>query len=161
MKIMGWLGVTVVLMLMLIGFEGCTGEGMNREEPNTQARIFWLDAPAEARLGQTVPLKLTWKNVTDRPVKLALSGRPAYDFVVTTPDGREIWRWRHGQATLQILEIKTLNPGEELKGTADWQQVNNAGQPVPPGRYLVRGFLNIDPPKKLETKSKRLIIASK
>ena len=40
----------------------------------------------------------------------------------------------------------TLEPGEELEFVGEWEQVDNRGEPVPPGVYLVRGGLNLGPP---------------
>jgi hypothetical protein len=119
-----------------------------------------LEIPAEFQVGQPVPLKLKLRNTSQQPVELILGGRPPYDFVVTKQDGIEIWRWSHGQAIQAILEVRTLNPGEELEFTTEWQQLDNAGAPIRPDTYFVRGVLNSDPPQKLETEPKQLIITS-
>lgn len=63
------------------------------------------------------------------------------------------------QAIQPILELKTLKPGEELEFGAEWDQLDNDGDPIPGGTYFVRGVLNTEPPQKLETEPKRLIIS--
>jgi hypothetical protein len=103
-------------------------------------------------------LKLKVKNVSQRPVEQALGGRPCYDFIVSKPDGTEVWRWSRGQVVQDILELKTLQAGEELEFAGEWKQRDNDGNAVPAGKYLVRGVLNADPPEKLETKPKPLTI---
>jgi hypothetical protein len=118
----------------------------------------WLSAPAEARAGQPVPLKLNLKNTNAQPVEITLGGHPASDFVVTTPDGKEIWRWSYDHDIQAILELKTLDPREELTFVAEWKQVNNVGDRVAAGIYLVRGVLNLDPPEQWQTTPKQLTI---
>jgi len=102
------------------------------------------------KLGQKLPLKLKLKNRSDQLVQVNLSGHPAFDFVVTK-DKAEIWRWSYGKSILEIAELKTLNPGEELEFEADWDQRDNKGNLILPGSYEVRGILNVAPHWKLET----------
>ena len=42
----------------------------------------------------------------------------------------------------------------ELVG--EWEQIDNRGEPVPPGVYLVRGVLNLDHPEKLVTEAQEM-----
>ncbi len=58
-------------------------------------------------------MKLTLQNVTNEQVKVALGGKPAYDFVVTTSDGEGVWKWKCGRITLDVLGNETLDPGEK------------------------------------------------
>lgn len=144
------MGGLVGLMLLA----GCIPNG---KEPDSIT--LWLEAPSEVRVSEAVPLQLKLKNTGKSSVKVALGGRPAHDFIVTKTDGTEVWRWLHGQTIQDILEEKTLNPGEELEFVAEWQQRDNQGQSAPPGKYLVRGLLNLEPPKKMETEPQSLVIS--
>ena len=91
-------------------------------------------------------MKLTLWNVSDRTVSFVLGGRPPYDFEVSTAGGEQVWHWKCAKITLSPLDSKTLEPGEELEFVGEWEQVDNRGEPVPPGVYLVRGGLNLGPP---------------
>ena len=90
---------------------------------------------------------------------MTFGGRPPSDFVVTAENGAEVWRWSEGQVIQMILERKKLNPGEEIEYATEWSQADNAGDRVPPGSYLVKGLLNLDPPETLETAFQPLTIA--
>jgi len=154
------LWLTGLLLVALISFGGCTREDKgDGQEPVSQSLVLKLEAPTGVRLGETVPLKLKVKNAGDRPAQLTLGGRPAYDFVVTGPEGTEVWRWSHGQFNQAILQLTTLKPAKELEFTGEWSQLDNDGNPVPPGSYRVRGILHMDPPQKLETDPKPLLIS--
>ena len=120
-------------------------------ESSSHSLALELDAPPAARLGETVPLRLSLSHAGDHPVQVALGGRPAYDFVIAQPDGTEVWRWSYGQFVQQILQLTTVRPGEAVDFTAAWSQRDNAGKAVPAGAYVVRGILNVDPPGILQT----------
>ena len=155
MTAMYWMGLMLLLAMTLDGCSNQSDKSGRPEEPLT------LEAPDEVEEGQTVNLKLIWRNLTDKAVELTLGGRPAYDFVVTTNEGKQIWRWLEGEMVQQILEIKTVDPGQKLEFTLEWQPVDQAGAALPPGRYLVQGILNLEPPAVMKTKPKPLTIRSK
>lgn len=158
MTAMHWVGLILLLSITLLGFDGCSRQAGSQ---NRQEDPLSLEAPDEVEEGQTVNLKLIWRNLTDRPIELTLGGRPAYDFVVTTDEGKEIWRWLAGQTGQDILEIKTVGPGQKLEFTLEWQPVDQAGVALAPGKYLIHGVLNLESPAALKTKPKPLIIRSK
>jgi intracellular proteinase inhibitor BsuPI len=144
--------------MTLPAFDGCSHQSGKTGRPENP---LTLEAPDEVEVGQTVNLKLIWRNLTDKPVELTLGGRPAYDFVVTSQDGKEIWRWLAGQAVQDILEIKTVDPGQKVEFVLEWRPVEQSGVALPPGRYLAQGILNVEPPAVLKTEPKPLIIRSK
>ena len=78
MMAMYWIGLMFLLSMALLGFDGCSHQAGN---PNRPEEPLTLEAPDEVEAGQTVNLKLIWRNLTDKPVALTLGGRPAYDFV--------------------------------------------------------------------------------
>jgi Intracellular proteinase inhibitor len=155
---MYWIGLLLLLSMALLGFNGCSNQA---DQPGRPEEPLSLEAPDEVDAGQTINLKLIWRNLTDKPVTLTLGGRPPYDFVVTDSEGKELWRWLEGQTIQEILEIKTVDPGQKLEYTLEWQPVDQAGAELPPGRYMVHGLLNLDPPTVIKTKPKPLIIRSK
>ncbi len=152
------LGIPSKAVIIEVECKG-SGEGLPSplaDEQLLQSLRFRMEVKSEAGFGETVPLKLTVQNISDRPVELYLGGRPPYDFVVTGLDDAEVWHWLCGKIILTILDFKTLEPGEELEFTAEWEQVDNRGNPVPPGTYLLRGVLNMEPPEKLVTPAQAL-----
>jgi Intracellular proteinase inhibitor len=158
MMAMYWIGLTLLLSMAILGFDGCSHQAGN---PNRPEDPLSLEAPNEVEVGQTVNLKLIWRNLTNQPVELTLGGRPPYDFVVTTSEGKEVWRWLEGQTVQEILEIKTVGPGQKLEFTLEWQPVDQAGAALAPGNYLAQGILNLDPPATLKTKPKPLTVRNK
>ena len=134
--------------------------GLPTGQRDTASLELTLDVPSESQAGEPIPLTLILRNTGDQRVQVTLGGRPPSDFVVTTEDGTEVWRWSEGQAIQLILERRTLGPGEELEYAAEWSQTDSAGYRVSPGSYLLRGLLNFDPPEKMETASQTLAIVS-
>ena len=121
------------------------------DEAFLRAIDYSLEVEDQASYGETVQMKLKLRNVSDDPITFYLGGTPPHDFVVSTPEGEQVWHWMCAKFTLSIMNIKTLEPGEEVELTGEWEQVDNRGEPVPPGTYLVRGVGNMEPPEKLVT----------
>ena len=48
-----------------------------------------------------------------------------------------------GKIINSVRDGKTLEPGEKLELVGEWEQVDNRGEPVPPGTYVVRGVLTL------------------
>ena len=43
-----------------------------------------------------------------------------------------------------------------MEFVGEWEQVDNRGEPVPPGTYLVRAVLNLESPEKLVTEVQKV-----
>ena len=137
---------------------GCNADALNRLDrgkPPDQAFLaaidYSLEAPSQVAYGETVRMKLTLRNISNEPVLVPMGGIPSHDFVISTIEGENIWRWQCGQVILDIMGGETLEPGEELEFAGGWEQVDNRGEPVPAGTYLIRGALMMDPPERLVT----------
>ena len=143
-----------------VGCEGLRqwplGFGEPPDEAFLQAINYSLEVMEQASYGETVRMKLTLRNDSDNPVSFSLGGRPPYDFVVSTPDGEQVWHWKCGKITNLPLDSESLEPGEELEFVGEWEQVDNRGEPVPPGTYLVRAVLNLESPEKLVTEVQKV-----
>ena len=70
-------------------------------------------------------------NDSDDPVSFYLGGRPPCNFVVSTPDGEQVWHWKCAKITLLPLDSQTLEPGEELEFVGEWELVDNRESPFP------------------------------
>jgi hypothetical protein len=101
-----------------------------------------LDLPRTIRAGAAVPISVRVENTTDRTLDLYLRGRTiAFDLVVSDEGGEIVWRRLEGEVIPAILRIEPLPAGESLTLEATWDQRTNAGDPVDPGMYTVRGEL--------------------
>jgi hypothetical protein len=119
-------------------------------------------APEQARVGETVPITLSLRNVGTKPIELHLRGRTvAFDIVVTAPDGRVAWRRLEGASLPAILRLELLAPGQQLTFSDTWTQKSDRGQQVAPGIYTVHGEFPTDAPEPLRTPSVKVAIREK
>ena len=102
--------------------------------------IHSLEIPPQVPYGDTVIMKQTIRNIGDEAVSFDLPG-PYINFVVETSDGQYVWDWSSGKAYFSDISFKNLEPSDEWVFIAEWEQVDKRGEPVPPGTYLVRGYL--------------------
>ncbi|MCX7751516.1 MAG: BsuPI-related putative proteinase inhibitor [Blastocatellia bacterium] len=114
-----------------------------------QALSARLEAAEHA--GRAIRLKLRLRNESGHRLTLTLGGRPAYNFLVKRPDGTLVWEWQRGKIIQQILERRSLDPGEEVIFEETWKFVDARGRRVPAGEYVVQGVVNLEPPERLLT----------
>ena len=141
---------------------GCQGGALRRIEygaaPSEELRRaidYSLEVVSQADYGETVSMKLTLKNSSDAPVQF-YTGSVPHDFVVATVHDQEVWHWRCGKSFSAILVEIKMEPGEELVLVGEWEQMDNWGEPVPPGTYLIRGMLVMEPAGILATPPQEL-----
>jgi len=106
---------------------------------------FTVVVPGSVRRGQPVPITLRLTNTGDRTLNLYLAGRRiTFDIIVARPDGDVVWRRLEQVASQQILQLKTLAPGETLELKDRWRQRTNAGADSRAGDYTVTGVIPTD-----------------
>ncbi len=120
--------------------------------------IAELELPPSVQLGDTVPIRVRVKNPGRQPVDLTFRGvEPQLDVIVTTVDGREVWRRLRGAFGTAMLGVRSLAPGEVVELAARWPQIDNVGAPVAAGTYQVRGLMPTDD-RPLMTPARDLVI---
>ena len=98
-------------------------------------------------------------NAGRMPLTLQLLGRtPTADFRICDSKGRPVWSRLRGQTLLGALRLWPLDAGKRLTFREVWSQRTDAGNPVEPGEYLIRGVLLTDDPKGLASPTARLLI---
>ena len=63
-----------------------------------------------------------------------------YDFIITDPNGVEVWRSSDGKTYGQAEGTETLHPGQTAKYTETWDQKDRSGNQVAVGQYKVSAF---------------------
>src|SRR5690606_18661121 len=79
-----------------------------------QPPLQWrLELPPRVRAGEPVPLRLVLENHGFHPEEVDMSGETlAFDAVVFSLDGFEVWSRLEMSFMPQILQTRTLGPGE-------------------------------------------------
>lgn len=109
---------------------------------------IFVEIPAKLHGPQRVKLALKIRNENPERVCVGLAvPPPAYDLVVRTPEGKEVWsRWYTPPGAIErgiheALRVYDLAPGEALELSDEWYVTTNQGEPVPPGTYYLQGSL--------------------
>jgi hypothetical protein len=118
---------------------------MPQEAPQTSTQTLRVHVvvPARAAVGAPIPIKLVVSNAGNTTIRVAQIGTPPdYDLAIARGDGRIVWE-RLPEDHISFLDglHYTLAPSEsrELEAIA-WDQRDQHGHQVEPGRYTVRGF---------------------
>lgn len=94
-----------------------------------------LVVPAKSTAGQPVDLTLEITNHVAAMTATYGSGQ-MYDFWIEQ-NGREVWRWSAGRMFTQALVHRTINAGETVRFTVQWDGKDAQGRPAAPGTYHV------------------------
>jgi len=87
--------------------------------------------------GEPVTMRLTMR--PNPFVILFFRNSQRYNFMVVSSGGQIMWSWAMHQTFLQETGSQVLKPGDEVVYEEGWDQRDNAGNQVPPGRYMVVG----------------------
>jgi len=92
--------------------------------------------------GTPVHMILTVRNRLPETVQVDLATSRTYDFIVVRENTDTIiWQWSNAYPEQRTPTTITFGPGETQTFEVIWNQVDNAGQPVPRGGYEARGAL--------------------
>jgi hypothetical protein len=128
------LGLIAALVLVAVAFAG----------PVTTVQRGTLNLELAAgkaayAVGEPVELTLTLSNRGAEPLVFQFNDGQRYDFVAMREDGTVVWVWSRDKMFIQVLGSLTLAPGESRVYRDRWDQRDNDGAQVPPGRYIVEG----------------------
>lgn len=161
------------VLLFLVAATGC-GEGGRSEPVDTfaaqvearggvpfaqEGAVVSLVLPDSVAAGDVVAIELQVSNETSAPLDLYLRGRDVtFDIAVTDSTGDAVWRRLEGEVTQAVPQLRTLAPGAVIRLRHDWDQKSQRGDPVGPGRYVVRGSVTTDGRTALESGAVTLVI---
>lgn len=124
-----------------------TEEVTTKKLPKPSIRAGEIEVQAQAdrktyQVGETVEISIVAQNQDERAKEVTYNSGQSFD-VTITPLGESSprWTWSHGRMFTMALRSKTLAPGERVTFSAQWDQKDNEGNPVPPGKYTIETVL--------------------
>lgn len=124
------MGVVMVVLISAL-FSGCSARAFE----NLKTQVGVSEVRVDGRILKVFTLAAL--NTGDDPIKLRFSSGMQFDFVVTSKDGTEVWRWSSGKAAIMMLTEREIAPGELAVHSVVWDGTDSTGAPVPPGEYKV------------------------
>ena len=107
-------------------------------------------------LGENMTIRFWLKNTSNMTITLHYSsifpyegghGMPMlFDFIITSANGTEVYRWSEGHAAAEVVYEFTLDPGQEINQTniwfqTSWDLLHTKEVQVPAGTYYIRGVV--------------------
>ena len=87
--------------------------------------------------GERIKITLTKTNTTNDPITLRYSTSQIIEITATNAQGRVVWRWSEGRQFAQVQRVITIFEGGTQVIDEFWNQLDNRGQQVPPGKYTI------------------------
>jgi hypothetical protein len=78
-------------------------------------------------VGQRVAFELTVTNNTRKRIEIRFPNGKTHDFVVLDAAGREVWRWSEGKMFTQVLQNKSVEPGQSITFSESWKNPDASG----------------------------------
>jgi hypothetical protein len=97
------------------------------------------------RVGRKVLLALQMRNTGIEPTDIHFPQGQIFDFAVFNESGVETWRYSRHRMFSGSERLQTVGPGAGEAFRVVWEQVDNHGNRVPQGLYVVRGYLMAKP----------------
>ncbi len=103
--------------------------------------------PVDKSLGAPVmTARLSLRNTTDRPVRLAFPSGQRYDLELKNQRGDVVYRWSEGRAFSMELGEEMIGPGER-NYVVTVRLADNAGKPLTQGKYTAEAWLTTMGPR--------------
>lgn len=133
-----------VLIPLLLGgcsliFSGYSTHAVSPEDKNDIELVIKTDRNAYLK-GDQVKIIMTVKNISMNSVTLEFTTSRHYDFMILKDD-QDVWMWSRDKYFAQAFTTIVIKPGESLTYTVEWNQRDNMGNDVTPGRYRIMGTL--------------------
>lgn len=100
--------------------------------------IFETTLDARQQEGK-VRLTLSLRNISGEDLLLTYGSGQQYDFFVYNEQHEEVYRWSYDKSFITVIWNKELGIDEEVIFEEEWALEDNEGEPVPAGRYIVKG----------------------
>lgn len=136
-----------ILLVLAIGLSGCIAESYETATGGDalQSELLITNASGQQTIdfaaGEDVNFKLTVTNPTEREITYTFT--PPGDYLRISRGETPIWSKHYGTVFIQVIETRTIGPGETLTYTATWTGVDNEEVPVAPGDYTVEAGANL------------------
>lgn len=116
---------------------GGVGQQQNQQTPDKTSTMVetTLDLVEQ---GKALKVDFSLKNSSDKELDLLFGSGHQYDIIVTNSKGREVYNWAVDKAFTEALIEKKLAPGQQLSYSEEWEYTDNAGKPLPHGKYSVK-----------------------
>lgn len=142
-RVRKWIGLALAGVGVMVQTSACAPKDGGMEGTNASDTARTGD-PLVATLeveegGSGVRLLLHVTNSGTAPVQLEFRSGQRFDFAVTRPDGREVWRWSADRMFTQALGSEELGPGESLRYDATWDPRGETGEFVATGEVSASG----------------------
>lgn len=120
---------------------GCTGNGPN---PTTGWCSYYSGALSGAA-GRAVVLATSVCRLPGQSTGVLYGNGHEADFAVGESAYPPRWRWKHGRTFSKAPTSIRVPAGQCVEWYVTWRVVNNAGRPLPSGKYYLDAFPNMQP----------------
>ncbi len=99
--------------------------------------------------GPSVPVmtaRLSLRNTSDKPVRLAFSSGQRYDLELKNERGEVVYRWSEGRAFTMELGEEIIEPGER-NYVVTVRLADKEGKPLAQGKYTAVGWITTMGPR--------------
>ncbi|MCL5773073.1 MAG: BsuPI-related putative proteinase inhibitor [Firmicutes bacterium] len=137
----------ILMILVLVIFTGFCWFSATGKSSTKSGLIFKVTADKKSyNKGEKVNITLKITNQGEKTAFFDFSTSKKYDFWVKDESGKEVWRWSNDRVFLQVLTNMKLDAGKSRTFKEIWNQEDNEGNQLKPGRYIIYGEISLEKP---------------
>ena len=146
------------LVVMALGMVGCADEENPcfRKPASPGDDTVWFESPVgesfhgylasrlDVEIGETAWMTMRVMNTWSHPRIIGTEYGPREVWTVTTPECEPVWTWPPMLPLYRDRAGMYLPPGGSSESSIEWSFVDDWGEIVPPGEYLVHSAMVVD-----------------
>lgn len=91
--------------------------------------------------GEIITFYLTVYNSGNQAAVMNFYNAQQFDFIISHPNGEEVWRWSEDMAFASVVTELVIEPGESVGFSISWDQQLPNEQSLSTGSYTIDGFI--------------------
>lgn len=133
---------TFIVLLLLFAFM-LSGFGEKHKKPcdGPSAEVA-VNRPVYSP-GEKVKMSVKLTNPGKDVMATYFPSGKKFDFIVMDNKKKEVWRWSKGKMFIMAIQPFRLEPGKSIAYSYVWDQKDDSGVSVRPGRYYITGEISI------------------
>ncbi|WP_199615698.1 BsuPI-related putative proteinase inhibitor [Paenibacillus alkalitolerans] len=109
-----------------------------KEQSPPREGLFKTTLETESIDGDKISLRFTLENISGVAQQIVFNSGQRYDIDIFDRNNEEVYKWSRGSSFIMAITEETLEKGDKLTFSEEWDLKDNNGNSVGPGVYTIK-----------------------